>query len=305
MEPRRSAGVVSVFMGRSKLERQLAVAMSSLLWIGALSVSVGTAPAQRKEVIQLQRDMAILQEQVRQMGGRLDGLGERMAVLENLLKQSLDAANRMNQAVALIERSIAKQADAVIAPVTSIRNQVDVLSDHFGALRDVIEEQSSRLSKVQQQIEDVNNHLTALPSPGVGDEDGMTVAGDSSATLYDSAMLDNSRGNWDLAQDQFKQYLELYPGSVRAVEAQYYLGDISYNQINYLEAVQHFDAVLERYAPGYISPDAQYKKGLALIELNKRQDAVRELESLIENYPNSNIKALAKERVAELKDDTP
>jgi tol-pal system protein YbgF len=292
-------------MKRVGLKRQQAITGSVLFWVGALAISVGPALAQKKEVIQLQRDMAILQEQVRQMGRQMDGHGERMAVLENLLKQNLDTANKMNQAVALIERSIAKQADAVVAPVTSISNRVESLSSQFGALRDAVEEQSSRLGKIQQQVEDINNHLTALPPAGNGDEGDITTTGSSASTLYDSAMIDNSRGNWDLARDQFKQYLDLYPNSVRAAEAQYYLGDISYNQKNYPEAVQHFDTVLERYAPGHISPDAQYKKGLALIELNKPQDAIRELEGLVENYPNSNVVALAKERVAALKTGTP
>ncbi len=292
-------------MKRVGLKRQQAIAGFVLFWVGALTISVGPALAQKKEVIQLQRDMAILQEQVRQMGRQMDGLGERMAVLENLLKQNLDTSSKMNQAIALIERSIAKQVDAVVAPVTSISNRVETLSSQFGALRDAVEEQSSRLGKVHQQVEDINNHLTALPPSGVGDEGGMATGGSSASTLYDSAMIDNSRGNWDLARDQFKQYLELYPNSVRAAEAQYYLGDISYNQKDYPGAVQHFDAVLERYAAGHISPDAQYKKGLALIELNKPRDAIRELESLIENYPNSNVAALAKGRLAGLKGGAP
>ena len=290
---------------RVALKRKQVIAGSVFFWVAALAISVGSVLAQKKEVIQLQRDMAILQEQVRQMGRQMDGLGERMAVLENLLKQNLDTANKMNQAVALIERSIAKQADAVVAPVTLISNRVESLSSQFGALRDAVEEQSSRLGKIQQQVEDINNHLTALPPSGGGDEGGIASAGSSASTLYDSAMIDNSRGNWELARDQFKQYLELYPNSVRTAEAQYYLGDISYNQKNYPEAVRHFDTVLERYAAGHISPDAQYKKGLALIELNKPRDAIRELESLIENYPNSNVAALAKERVAGLKGGAP
>ena len=292
-------------MKRIGLKRQPAIAASVLFWVAALTVSVGPAPAQKKEVIQLQRDMAILQEQVRQMGRQMDGLGERMAVIENLLNQNLNTSSKMNQAIALIERSIAKQFDAVVAPVTSISNRVESLSGQFGALRDAVEEQSSRLGKIQQQVEDINNHLTALPPSGIDEEGGITSTGTSASTLYDSAMIDNSRGNWDLARDQFKQYLELYPNSVRAAEAQYYLGDISYNQKNYPEAVRHFDTVLERYATGHISPDAQYKKGLALIELSQPRDAIRELESLVENYPNSNVAALAKGRLAGLKGGAP
>ena len=70
-----------------------------------LAVSTVTSFAQKKEIIQLQRDMAILQEQVRQTDRQVAQLGERMAVFENLLKQNLDTSNKLYQAVAIADRT--------------------------------------------------------------------------------------------------------------------------------------------------------------------------------------------------------
>lgn len=263
----------------------------------ALIVSAGPAFPVAKEIIQIQRDMAILQEQIRQLERRT---GERMAVLENLIKQALDAEKKLNAAIAVIDRSVAKQEDAVVGPVTSISSRVDSLAGQLGGLRDAVEELNSRLGKVQQQVEDVKNHLTTLPPPYMGGEEVTDGGATSAETLYSSAMIDYQRGNYDLARAQFSQYLKLYGQTVRASEAQYHLGDIAYREGNYAEAVEHFDTVLERFPVGSISADAQFKKGLAMLKLEKSEEAAREFRSLLEKYPNSNVAPNARAQLNDL-----
>ena len=205
-----------------------------------LAVSTGASFAQKKEIIQLQRDMAILQEQVRQADRHVSQLGERMAVFENLLKQNLDTSNKLHQAVAVIERSISKQADAVVGPVTSISTQVDSLSGQFGALRDAVEEMNSRMGKVQQQVEDIKNTVSTLPPPSMEGMEGEGMSGTSAETLFNSALTDYHRGTYESAEPQFQDYLQLYASTVRAAEAQFYLGAIAYQLENFEDSVGHF-----------------------------------------------------------------
>ena len=246
--------------------------------------------------------MAILQEQVRQADRHVSQLGERMAVFENLLKQNLDTSNKLHQAVALIERSISKQADAVVGPVTSISTQVDSLSGQFLALRDAVEEMNSRMGKVQQQVEDIKNTVSTLPPPSMQGMEGEGMSGTSAETLFNSALTDYHRGTYDSAEPQFQDYLQLYASTVRAAEAQYYLGAIAYQRENFEDSVGHFDRVLERYPVGLISADAQFKKGMALVKLAKTSEAIKEFESVIEKFPNSSIAPAAEGQIEQLKD---
>jgi len=266
-----------------------------------LVVSAGGSFAQKKEMIQLQRDMAILQEQVRQTDRQVAQLGERMAVFETLLKQNLDTSTKLHQAVAVIERGISKQADAVVGPITSISTRVDSLSGQFGALRDVIEEMSSRMGKVQQQVEDIKNQVSTLPPPSMDGLEGDGMGGTSAETLFNSALTDYHRGTYESAEPQFQDYLKLYASTVRAAEAQFYLGAIAYLQENFGNAVSHFDRVLERYPVGLISADAQFKKGMALLKLSKTAEAIKEFEGIIEKFPNSTIAPAAEGQLEQLK----
>jgi tol-pal system protein YbgF len=143
---------------------------------------------------------------------------------------------------------------------------------------------------MQQQIEDIQNHLTTLPAPsGETGGPGENASVSSAQTLYNSALSDFHRGNYDLARQQFQEYLQLYPQGSQAAEAQYYTGDIAYQQRDFDAAIKNYDMVLERYPEGTKSPDAQYKKGLALVMLNKLPEAATEFRNVLEKYPNSNV----------------
>ena len=266
-----------------------------------LLVGAGSAYPQKKEIIQLQRDMAILQEVVRQTERQM---GERIAVLENLLQQSLDKTDKLNAGIAVLERNLAKQTTDVSTPVTATASRVETLQGQVGALREVLEEIRTRMGRVEQQVGDIKTQVTTLPPPSFGSEpalEGSAAAGATSAeTLFNSAFADYTRGNYDLAREQFDQYLRLYSSTVRAPEAQYYIGAIAYQNGQYDEALRHFDMVLERYPVGVISADAQFKKGMALLRLERADDAAREFQAVIDRYPNSNVAPAAQGQIDQL-----
>lgn len=272
-----------------------------------LLLAAGSAFAQKKEIIQLQRDMAILQEVVRQSERQT---GERFAVLENLLQQSLDKTDKLNAALAVLERNLAKQTTDVSAPVSATASRVETLQGQVGALREVMEEIRTRLGRVEQQVGDIKTQVTTLPPPSFGSEpspDGSAAAtgATSAETLFNSAFADYTRGNYVLASEQFDQYLRLYANTVRAPEAQYYMGAIAYQNGKFDESLRHFDMVLERYPVGVISADAQFKKGMALLKLERPQDAAREFRAAVERYPNSNIAPAAQGQLDQLQSGKP
>jgi tol-pal system protein YbgF len=278
--------------------------VAALLVVASATLAYG----QKKEIIQMQRDLAILQVEVRDLKTQQ---GERIAVLEELIKQNLEASNKLNQALGVLERGLAKQGDSVVKPVTSISTQVDSLASQIGALRNAVEALNSRMGKVQQQVQDIQNHLTTLPPPSFGTGSETNAAGTGPAAgvgsaegLYNAALADYHRGSFETSKMQFDDYLKYYGTTLRAPEAQYYLGDIAYQQRDYASAIRNYDMVLERFPEGSKSPDALYKKGLALMMLNKLPEAAAEFRSVVEKYPNSNIAPNAEAQLAELQGGT-
>ena len=282
--------------------------LRSLLPVVVLGLAwAGPAFPVAKEILQLQRDMALLQNEVRQFKGQYF---ERMAVLEELMKQSLEETKRMTQRMAVIDRSIAQQSELMVKPVTSMSTRVDTMAGEFGGLRDQMEVLISRLATMQQAVADIKNHLTTLPPPGAGLDESALISGageappplnvGASETLFNAALMDFNRGNYELARQEFQDYLRYHGQSVRAVDAQYHLGALAYQQGYFEGAIRNFDLVLERYPEGTITPDAQYKKGMSLMKLNRLNEAAGEFRALVQKYPHSNIAPNADAQLKEL-----
>lgn len=267
-----------------------------------LALTVGSpAFSASKEMMELQRDLSIMLMEVRQLKTQY---GERMAVVEELTKQNLEATNKINQAMAVLERQMAKQSEALEQPVASMSTRVEAMSGQFGALREAVEALNTRMSRLEQQVDDIKNHLTTLPPPSSSDggqSEGQGTDLSSASTLFDAALGDFHRGNYELSKIQFDDFLKDYGSSLRAVEAQYYLGAIAYSADDFIEAIRNFDLVLERYQVASITPDAQYKKALSLMKLNRLDEATAELRSLIQRFPNSTVAPNAEAQLEELK----
>ena len=239
-----------------------------------------------KEILQLQRDMALLQEQVRSLQR---GFDTELAKTQQLLSQNLDASNRLATALAVLEKAVHGQEKVLVGPVASVNTRVDTMATQFQALRDAVDETNSRLSKLQQQLVDIKNIVSTLPPPAAPAPTPAAPATPpvQAETLWKNALRDYQTGNFNLAGPQFNDYIKYFSATEQAAEAQYYLGEIFFRQSQFAEAVDAYDLVLERYPEGKRTPDAQYKKGMAYLKLSKRDAAAREFREVLRRFPRT------------------
>jgi tol-pal system protein YbgF len=260
-----------------------------------------------KEMLQLQRDVAQLQDQVRNLQSAFD---KQLAVTEQLLNQiltqSTEANGQISNRLGALEKGLQDQGKA-LSPVTqglaSANSRVDNLGGQLQALRETVDEVNSKLSRMQQQMVDLKNLATNIPPPTQppGATSGPGGATQISAeSLYSTALRDYQGGNYPLAGPEFTQYVQLYGNTDHAVDAQYYLGDILYQSAAYDKAAEAFDQLLERYPDGPRTPDAQYKKGMCLVKLGKRDAAAREFRGVISKFPSSDAAGASKEALKSL-----
>lgn len=254
------------------------------------------ALAVSKEIIQLQRDVALLQDAMRDLQRSVD---EKHAVLKTLIEQSLDAVNRMNVTMAGLQKVVQDSAGNSNARVDALAGQVQSLGES-------LEEVKTRLSKLQQQLADTQSVVQSLDSklsggaPPPGSAGGpMTPPANvpSAEVLYSTALRDFTSGKYDLARQEFTDYLRAYASTDLAANAQFYVGETYYAQKNYSQAIVEYDKVLERYPKGYKLAAAQLKKGYALIEIGQADAGARELRSVVNRFPNSDEARLARERL--------
>ena len=261
-----------------------------LLFVFAVLLAIGSAPPAwgvAKEIIQLQAQVRALQDQMTQMRQSFD---ERMGVMKNLVEQSTDNVNKMSTAVSSLEKRLSEQNADTAGKVEDVSGQVQ-------ALHDSIDELKSRLAKISQQLDDMNaskenlGAATGAPPPAQAPPPDV---------LYNNALRDFTAARYPLSGQEFADYLKYYPGTDKAGNAQFYLGDIAYKQGDYAQAVKEYDKVLERYPGSNKAAAAQLKKGYALAELGQKAAAVKELQSLVARYPRSPEATQARDRLRKL-----
>ncbi len=114
---------------------------------------------------------------------------------------------------------------------------------------------------------------------------------------FQSGLRDFNAGRYDVAAGEFQDVLHYYPLDDLAGTAQFYLGEIAYQQKHYDDAVNAYNAVLEGFSGNPKAPAAQLHKGLALLALNKKDAGIHELRLLIQRHPRTPEAASARSKL--------
>jgi TolA-binding protein len=257
--------------------------------------------AASKEIQELQRDVAILQDAVKQLQQSQD---KQLAALGALVQQSLDAANRADKAVAVIQSGFQQSGNQlktdVVGPVVGLSTRMDQVTSSVSTLGQAVSDLTSSLNRIQAQLTDIGNAIKVLQTPppppppgqttgGAQTSDGASSVPPVNATdLYNSARADHQSGKLEFALQEYASYLKYFGNTNYAPYAQFYIGSIHYSQKNYEAAAADFDTLLEKYPDTQtISAQAHEYKGKSLVALDKRTAAVGEFKFVIQNYPGS------------------
>jgi tol-pal system protein YbgF len=272
--------------------------------LAVLLVFPGLAVAQKKQIQELQRDMALLQDQLR-------ATNEKLASVAMLVEQVLDRVNNTNTAMAVLEKSVKEslreQEKSMVAPMATVGTKVDSMAGEFRSVRESVSDLGQRVGRIQTQLDDLKMSVQVLAAPPPPPAVGEAAAGAapvtptaSAASLFNNARRDQSGGQLDLALAQYEDFLKSFPDSDLAPVAQYNIGEIYYNKREYDQARRAFDLVLEKYPENSKTADAMYMKAMSLVRAGDRASASQELRALLKKYPSGEIAEKAQGQLKQL-----
>ncbi len=203
--------------------------------------------------------------------------------------------------------------------------RLDTMSTQVQGLSDNLEEIKSRLGKLNQQLVDLQSAVQSIdakvsgsapaggapatnPRPAGGNDATFAPPSPGNAAspapsadnLYSNGLRDITSGKYDLARQEFLDYLKYYGDTDLASNAQFYLGEIAYHQKQYQDAVSEYDKVLTIYPKSFKLAPARLKKGMALIELGQKTPGIRELREVVRRYPGTEEERSARAKLKEL-----
>jgi tol-pal system protein YbgF len=267
---------------------------SSTLLVLLIGLWLNLTPAWgvSKEIIQLQTQVQALQDQMTHMQQSFD---ERMGVMKNLMDQNTDSMNKVAASMTALQGSLEKLQ-------TDNGGKVEQLSGQIQSLNDSLDELKARLAKVSKQLEDMQAAQQSVAAGQAAQQAQQQALAQAPPpdVLYNNGLRDYNAAKNDLAKQEFSDYVKFYPNTDLAGNAYFYLAELAYKQGNFQEAVTNYDQVLQNFPTGTKAPSSDLKKGLALIELGKKDEGIAELRHVIQRYPRSNEALQAKDRLRKL-----
>ena len=281
-----------------------------------LATLLGSAPirahAASKEIIELQTQVQQLLDMVQRIQSTID---TRFGVMQHLVEQTADSANRMTASVDALQQKINAQSEAT-------NGKLDTASGQVQSLNDSVDELKSRLAKLDKSIQDLQGQLQNIQNPpsagqpapsgggapalGPGGANGGPTTGPAVnqapplQETYQAGFRDFNAARYSVAAGEFQDVVTYYPQDNLAASAQFYIGEIAYRQQDYPNAVKAYNVVLENFSGSQKAPVAQLHKGLALIQLSKRDAGIHELRSLIQRHPQTPEAAQARSKLNSL-----
>jgi tol-pal system protein YbgF len=221
----------------------------------------------KAEVIVLERQVRTMQESLDKNAGQMNTLVTQLVDNVNVIKQ---AQSRIGEA----SSSAISQVGGIGESVNATNRRIDKVSEQLAELKRIVE----NLPKVPT-FEKI--------TPGNPDQ------------LFAAAYGDYSRGNYDLAMSEFRQYVETYPTSEMADNAQYWIGECLYGKKKFEDAITEFDKVITNFPKGDKVPAARLKKGLTLMEMGQPDAARAEFQAIVKWHPRSSEAILARQQLGE------
>jgi tol-pal system protein YbgF len=298
----------------------LAAAVLSLVFFSCAP----RAHAVSKEIVELQTQVQQLMDSVQRLQSTLDA---KMGVLQHLAEQTADTANQMTTTVNTLQQKLNSQNDAN-------GGKLDTVSGQVQSLNDSVDELKARIAKLDKTVQDLQAQLQNMQTapaqiqpgatqpgasqPGASQPGAGTVPGAAPGVpstpggpvtppaaqqapplqeTVQAGMRDYDAGRYSVAEDEFQDVIHYYPLDDLAGTAQFYLGEIAYQQKDYATAISDYNNVLEGFSGNAKAPAAQLHKGYALLAEGKHEEGIHELRSLIQRHPQTPEARAARSRL--------
>jgi tol-pal system protein YbgF len=287
--------------------------------VGSALLAPAPVGAVAREIVELQQSVAqIIQGQQ----ALQTAMTQNNAVQRTLIEQSLDSVNKLSGTMGSLQKSVQDMQANSGARLDSMSTQVQGVSDN-------LQEVMARMGKLNQQLTDIQNSIqgidsklasgtpgTASAAPGSFAPSGPSGSAPSAGApgapaaaagplpsadlLYSNGLRDLNGRKYELAAQEFQDYLKFYSDTDLAANAQFYLGEIAFAQQQYQDAVEAYSKVITNYPKSFKMAPARLKRGLALVATGQKTSGIRDLRSVVRLYPGTDEERRARAKLQEL-----
>ena len=308
------------------MRRRWVVYLAAAMLAGALGGTLlGPAPvgAVAREIVELQQSINQLIQGQKDMQTTL---AQNAAVDKTLMEQSMDTVNKLTGTMMALQKTVQDMQANSGARLDTMSTQIQGISDNWQETLARMGKLNQQLTDAQHAIQGIDAKLASSAPPPVASAPGAGAPGAPGASpnglppipgtpaassappatapsadlLYSNGLRDLNGKKYDLAAQEFGDYLRFYGTTDLASNAQFYLGEILFAQQQYQQAIDAYSKVIDNYPRSFKIAPAHLKRALALITLGEKTSGVSELRMVVKSYPGTDEEKRAKAKLQEL-----
>jgi tol-pal system protein YbgF len=267
------------------------VAVAAAFLAAAGCVSTSDFEAAQRQIAELQEELANV-KRTASSKEEVQGVNVRIAEqTETLLKSNATLVTKVND--------IEERLQTTTGTIEQAAYRMDGFAQQLTQIRRDLDDVKAGLAAAQQAAP----VAPAAPASPSGSQVTVPATPPPSADpteIYQAAYRDYQRGNYDLAIEGFRDFLEVNKEPDLADNASYWIGESLFSQKKYREAIEQFDSVVTKFPRSDKVPGALLKKGYAYISIGEKAQGVVQLQYVLHEHPKSQEAALARQKLKQL-----
>lgn len=261
-----------------------------------------------------------LQEEIRQLNGRVEEMSFQLLQMQEQIRKAQEDNEFRFQELEKSQTGSAPAPSVAAAPAAGSKKNI---SDQVGAIIESAPpvagasrptapagqtapgqttlgslEVDKSGQPVGANINKATRNSAELPGVDLGPSakpaEPQTASLGNESDSYRGAYNHVLSGDYKLAETEFTQYLQSFPKSARAADANFWLGEAQYSQGKYSDAAKTFLNAHQAYGTSPKAPEMLLKLGMSLAALDNRDTACATLREVGKRYPNASKPVLTK-----------
>ncbi len=258
-----------------------------------------------KKIVQNSKDIKKLQKTIRLLTLRYNNLQEKFGGLRSVAESISDKIGKIDKDN-YAQKDINKNTgDKLVALKKSIDDSLELQNANQEKVKSVLSELSSLIDSINtsyvpkeqfddlaQKQKDFQDKVEKRFAKLENARKRSTLASKSGSQLLKEAYSYFKKKSYENAKIRFQRLVKI---NYKPATSNYMLGEISYRQKAYKNAIQYYKKSISLYDKASFTPTLLYHTGISLSKLNKNSEARNFFTALKTNYPNSKeAKALKK-----------
>lgn len=271
---------------------------SGIFLILFLPLLLGGVDKSKKAYELIYKDVQLLKQKIIQLNENTENNTEDIKLIKKQLEELITLARLFQTEQASFkedQKKIPAQYLVLLEKIESVNSQLTKFSEELLEIK--------RASFFQPEQEDERKNEQKTSQKEAEEETTQTPISPPSLSpqeVYNTAYSDYLKGNFQLAIEGFTLYIDQFPESPLADNALYWIGECHFSQKEFDKAIDQFNTLILIYPRGDKIPAAYLKKGISLIELGKKEEALVVFKLLISKYPLEEETKIAQQKIKEL-----